>query len=533
MRRVLTEAKSRKLQQRDWERDMREELRGTGWGLGAIDEHDDDDDEGIVYPDDCVTARERSDFRQVIRESRASEWEGEQRRRIDESRPSFGTSRHEAGGSSRRFEGGSRHGLQRTQSARVPDAPIAGVNQKRLKNMWSKGLREKVGGAISRWFISSHVPANAAASPHFKNMIEEVQRAGPGVKPPTPQEILGVYLDREHEEMQAWVRGLKPNWKQYGVTIMCDGWTGPTKLSIINFMVYCRGQPVFLKSIDASARIKDHEYIYALLKGVIRDVESQNVVQVVTDNGSAFVKAGRKLMRKFNIYWTPCAAHCIDLMLEEIGQRDSVRKTIQDARKVTNFIYNHSWLLAAMRECCGGDIVRPGATRFATNFIALDSLYRHRVGLRNLFRSERYMEWNQKKTEGAKICSNIVLSDAFWDKVHNVVSFLHPMYKVLRAVDNEMWPSMGSMYELMRIMRQGIMTAIPTSYQWVIDIIDRRWTGTLEHPLHQAAYYLNPKFHYKRRLHENQDLTMVVHEAFGRLFPESTAQADFGNQVMQ
>ncbi|XP_058106353.1 uncharacterized protein LOC131249567 [Magnolia sinica] len=320
MKAVLTEVKSRKLQQRDWERDMREELRGTGWGLGAIDEHDDDDDEGIVYLDDCVTAREMSDFRQVIRESRASEWEGEQRKWIDESRPSFGTSRHEAGGSSRRFEGGSRHGLQRTQNARVPDAPIA------------------------------------AANPHFKNMIEEVQRAGPCVKPPTPQEILGVYLDREYEEMQAW-----------------------------------------------------------------------NVVQVVTDNGSAFVKAGKKLIQKFNLYWTPCIAHCIDLMLEEIGQRDSVKKTIQDARKVTNFIYNHSWLLAAMRECCGGDIVRPGATRFATNFIALDSLYRHRVGLRNLFRSERYMEWNQKKTEGVKTCSNIVLSDAFWDKVHNVVSFLHPI----------------------------------------------------------------------------------------------------------
>ncbi|XP_058090547.1 uncharacterized protein LOC131236974 [Magnolia sinica] len=143
------------------------------------------------------------------------------------------------------------------------------------------------------------------------------------------------------------------------------------------------------------------------------------------------------------------------------------------------------------------------------------------------------MEWNQRKTEGAKTCSKIVLFDSFWDKIHNVVSFLHPMYKVLRAVDNEMWPPMGSMYELMRIMSEGIMTTIPNSYQWVISIIDHRWTRALENPLHQAAYYLNPKFHYKRRLHENQDLTMAVHEAFERLFPESTAQADFGNQVMQ
>ena len=47
---------------------------------------------------------------------------------------------------------------------------------------------------------------------------------------------------------------------------------------------------------------------------------------------------------------------------------------IHNARKITNFIYNHGWLLAEMRKYCGGDIVRLGATRFATNYIALESL---------------------------------------------------------------------------------------------------------------------------------------------------------------
>ena len=500
MRRVLAEAKSHKLQQKDWEKDFRKQLRGPGQGLRTVEEQeddDDDDDEGISYPDDCVTTREKREFREAIHESRASGWEGEQRRRLNETRPSFGGSHYEAGGSSRRFGGGSMgsggsggHGLQRTQSARVTDAPIVGVNQKRLKNIWNKGIREKVGSAISRWFISSHIPANAAASPHFTNMIEEVQRHGPGVKPPTPKEILGVYLDQEYEEMRAWVCALTPNWRQYGVTIMCDGWTGPTKMSIINFMVYSKGQSVFLKSIDASAKIKDHDYIYDLLKKVIITVGPENVIQVVTDNGSAFVKAGKKLMTRYHLYWTPCAAHCIDLMLEKIGQRDSIRKTIEDARKVTNFIYNHSWLLAAMRECCRGDIVRPGATRFATNFIALDSLYRHRVGLRNLFRSEKYLEWNQRKTDGAKNTSKIVLSDFFWDRVHDVVSLLKTIYNVLRAIDSEMCPSTGSMYELMRIMKEGIQTANPNAHKWVIDIIDERWTKTLDHELHKAGKFV-------------------------------------------
>ena len=77
-----------------------------------------------------------------------------------------------------------------------------------------------------------------------------------------------------------------------------------------------------------SDKIKDNKYIYVLLKDVIKEVGKANVVQIVTDNGSAFVKAEKLLMKKYNLYWTPCAAHCIDLMFENIGKRDSVAQLI-------------------------------------------------------------------------------------------------------------------------------------------------------------------------------------------------------------
>ena len=44
-------------------------------------------------------------------------------------------------------------------------------------------------------------------------------------------------------------------------------------------------------------------------------------------------------------YWRGCTAHCIDLILEEIEKRDMFSlnaATINDARKVTRFIYNNS-----------------------------------------------------------------------------------------------------------------------------------------------------------------------------------------------
>ena len=45
------------------------------------------------------------------------------------------------------------------------------------------------------------------------------------------------------------------------------------------------------------------------------------MVPVVTDGASAFVVAGELLMEKRKkLFWNPCAAHCIDLMLKDIGK---------------------------------------------------------------------------------------------------------------------------------------------------------------------------------------------------------------------
>ena len=134
-----------------------------------------------------------------------------------------------------------------------------------------------------------------------------------------------------------------------------------------------------------SDKIKDNKYIYDLLKDIIKEVGETNVVQIVTDNGSTFMKAGKLLMKKYNLYWTACAAHCIDLMFEDIGKMDSVTQLIKNARKITNFIYNHGWLLAKMRQFCGRDIVRPRATRFATIYIALNSLLKKMIDLKKVF----------------------------------------------------------------------------------------------------------------------------------------------------
>jgi hypothetical protein len=55
------------------------------------------------------------------------------------------------------------------------------------------------------------------------------------------------------------------------------------------------------------------------------------------------------------------------------------------AKKVSSFIYKHGRIQNLMRDKIGGDLVRSGVTRFATSFLTLASMHRHRNDLRNLF----------------------------------------------------------------------------------------------------------------------------------------------------
>ncbi|XP_077252509.1 uncharacterized protein LOC143891895 [Tasmannia lanceolata] len=69
-----------------------------------------------------------------------------------------------------------------------------------------------------------------------------------------------------------------------------------------------------------------------------------------------------------------------------------IGSTIDRARKITRFIYNHAALLYLMRQkfTGGRDLFRPAWTRFATNFISIQSLVLHRKALQQMFVSDEY-----------------------------------------------------------------------------------------------------------------------------------------------
>ncbi|GAU30497.1 hypothetical protein TSUD_18770 [Trifolium subterraneum] len=110
-------------------------------------------------------------------------------------------------------------------------------------------------------------------------------------------------------------------WKDTGCTLMADGWTDRCRRTLINFLVYCPKGTVFIKSVDASQHSKTADMLFKLFKEVVLYVGPENVVQFVTDNAANYVAAGRLLENEFpKLYWSPCAAHYINLMLQDMGK---------------------------------------------------------------------------------------------------------------------------------------------------------------------------------------------------------------------
>lgn len=146
-----------------------------------------------------------------------------------------------------------------------------------------------------------------------------------------------------------------------------------------------------------------------------------------------------------SIFWNGCAAHTIDLMLEDIGKLGLVDKTIAQARLVTVFLYAHIRVLALMRSVLKKDLVRSGVTRFSTAYLNLKSMQDNKNSLQKLFRSEELHEMGYLKKDKGKKAERVVKSEAFWKRVDVAVNFFEPMANLLRIVDSGV-PAMGFFY---------------------------------------------------------------------------------------
>jgi hypothetical protein len=88
-------------------------------------------------------------------------------------------------------------------------------------------------------------------------------------------------------------------------------------------------------------------------------VSKNNVVQVITDNGSNYKKACHYLTNEYlHIAWQPCLAHTINLMIKTIGEFPDHESVIDSAKLIVRWLYNDRKLHTMMKTAIGGNLVR-------------------------------------------------------------------------------------------------------------------------------------------------------------------------------
>uniref|UniRef100_A0A1J3J4Q8 DUF659 domain-containing protein n=1 Tax=Noccaea caerulescens TaxID=107243 RepID=A0A1J3J4Q8_NOCCA len=275
-----------------------------------------------------------------------------------------------------------------------PEATSAG--QKRQQSIHDAISKEKSHQVHQyRWIYNSNIAFNAIDNDDFRLFCEALGQFGPGWQPPTQYQLREPLLNEEHKRTKEKLKNMEEEWEKEGCSVMTDEWTDMKRRSIMNLCVNSRLGTCFLSSKDSSKDSHTGEYVFEYIDKCIEEVGDLKVVQVVTDNATNNVAAAKFLkVKRPNIFWSGCATHTVDLILEGISNLPGFAKLIDQAKNLTIFIYSHHRTLHLMRaHTQKKDIVRPGATRFATCFLTLQSLYEKiKASLKNMFGSD---EWHK------------------------------------------------------------------------------------------------------------------------------------------
>ena len=100
--------------------------------------------------------------------------------------------------------------------------------------------------------------------------------------------------------------------------------------------------------------------------------------------------------------------------------------------------------------------MRPGATRFATNYTTLDSLLKKMSDLMKIFISNEWASHKLSRTEVGHEVERLVFDHEYWEKVEKLLSIYEALYTMLRIVDSKVVTTMSFVYKLIQLMKANL-----------------------------------------------------------------------------
>ncbi|KAL4582800.1 hypothetical protein LXL04_007359 [Taraxacum kok-saghyz] len=221
--------------------------------------------------------------------------------------------------------------------ANLQDDDEGPLDEEKMTPTKAKEQRNKVCMDIGKFFFDNGISFDPSSSASFPSMLRSVGNYGRDFKPPTMHELRTWVLDEEVKTTTTIVDDIRETWKTIG-----------------------------------------------LLDSVIEEIGKEIVIQVATDNASAYKVVEGLLMKKWKcLYWTPCASYCIDLILEKLGD-------CQYNYALINFIYNHQW-----------------SNKVSVTYLTIQSMYDVKQPLQQMFVSNEWIDCTWAKKADGKVIKKI------------------------------------------------------------------------------------------------------------------------------
>ncbi|CAI5932741.1 unnamed protein product [Closterium sp. NIES-64] len=371
---------------------------------------------------------------------------------------------------------------------------------------------------------------------------------------PTPYKVSGSLLDKLRADAEELVRPLKESWKTTGCSLSVDGWTCLKSRAMVCVIALNDTAPVIVDIVDSKTAKKTGDYLAGLIGKSISEVGKDLVVQVIMDNASNNRSAAEKLKVEFpGIFFTNCAAHCLDLMLHDFGKVKPIKLVLEQVHRVVMMIKGSASAVVLFRELFTKlSLVRPGATRFGTQVIMLRRFLEVKKALQEMVISD---EWKgvavAQKTEGQEV-RTLLLDDVFWDCVSAVLGLLTPVYEVLRVVDTRA-QIMGQIYGLMiditvktRVAAEAAAAAVFVKKTGLLlakdkssfitsikGILAKRWDGQLHNSLHALGWLLNPRNQYAGEVRTDAEVRKGANEVIHARVGDVAQRIKLQTQLVQ
>ncbi|XP_011707595.1 PREDICTED: uncharacterized protein LOC105462588 [Wasmannia auropunctata] len=360
----------------------------------------------------------------------------------------------------------------------------------------SSAEREKADKAFAKAVYAGGLPFSVFENNPLFHEAFSILR--PSYVPPNTHALRSSLLNFEYEAAKLSIEQRLS--KASCITVMSDGWTNICGEGIVNVLL---GTPdiVFYSAITPGEQKENAEFIAHEFLKVIRKIDSNKVLLLVTDN-AAVMKAAWKIVRtEFpHIFTIGCGAHGLNLLAKDLMKipflntiRNQARKVIKLKRKRLFYaVFKNEQTRLYGKNAKSLKLSNP--TRFSGDALMFESLLSNKTALQATVISD--------KLNGNDIDSSVkseILSDNFWKDCSIALQLLKPIAKAIGVLESN-----SAFLSLVPRMFMDIIAkytdffkecTINSVVQNTIFYYVKNRMNFILYDIHKTTYLLDPRFH--------------------------------------